>query len=106
MVAAARSMKDLLPDDHGMSRRTDPQSSRDAAKIIVPVLTEIQAIVLREMKAAGAAGLTDYELDAIFDCHKSTYRSRRAELVIKGTIKDSGTTRVNDGTKRTVWIVA
>jgi predicted transcriptional regulator len=99
-------MNDTLPDDFGMSRRSDPQSSRDAARMVVPVLNEIQAMVLSEMRRAGDNGLTDYELDAIFDCRKSTYRSRRAELVEKGMIKDSGTRRENDGTNRTVWIAA
>jgi hypothetical protein len=105
MVAPARSMKDILPDDaHGLFRGSDPQSSREAARVIVPRLNEIQAHVLSAVRDAGPAGLTDFELDAKFNCKKSTYRTRRAELVEKALIRDSGMRRENDDTKRTVWV--
>ena len=107
MVAPARSMKDILPDDaHGLFRGSDPQPSRDAACVIVPRLNEIQSQVLSAMRDAGSAGLTDFELDAKFNCKKSTYRTRRAELVEKALIRDSGFRRENEGTKRTVWVAA
>lgn len=106
MVAPARSMKDILPDDaHGMYRGNDPQSSREAARMVMPRLNLIQSQVLAVMREAGNVGLTDWELDSKFNCRKSTYRSRRAELVEMGVLKDSGTRRENDGTKRTVWMV-
>jgi hypothetical protein len=98
-------MKDTLPDDpHGLFRGSDPTPSRDAARMIVPALNQIQAQVLSAMRDAGSHGLTDFELDATFNCKKSTFRSRRAELVEKGMIRDSGQRRENDGTKRTVWV--
>ena len=54
MVAPARSMKDTLTD--GMYRPSDPQASRDAAKIVVPYITEIQAKVLARVREAGKSG--------------------------------------------------
>ena len=108
MVAPVRSMKDLYDPDaaRGLSRGSDPQSSRDAARIVVPRLNEIQAAVLSAVRQAGPAGMTDFELDAHFNCRKSTYRTRRAELVEKKLIVDSGIRRENEGTKRTVWVAA
>ncbi|UFW91008.1 hypothetical protein BjapCC829_21700 [Bradyrhizobium barranii] len=100
-------MKDILPDDaHGLFRGTDPQSSRDAARMIVPRLNAIQSQVMAAVRDAGNVGLTDWELDQKFSCKRSTYRSRRAELVEMGLIKASGSRRENEGTKRAVWIAA
>jgi hypothetical protein len=96
------SMKDLLPD--GLFRRGDPQTSRDAAKTVVPYITEIQATVLREVRDAGGQGMTDYELEQRLGNTSATLRSRRNELVKKELIRDSGMRRLQSGSNRTVWV--
>jgi hypothetical protein len=97
-----QSMKDTLPD--GLFRHTDPLTSREAARRIAPHLTEIQADVLAAVKAAGTHGVTDYDLELHFNSRRSTYRTRRAELVVAGLICDSGERRHQDGSNRTVWV--
>lgn len=98
-----RSMKDTLPDT-GPFRHGDPRTSREAARQVAPHINDIQATVLAEVKRHGIAGITDYELETFLGGHGSTYRSRRAELVEKGLIKDSGQRRKVAGSNRTVWI--
>lgn len=105
MVAPARSMKDLLPDN-GPYRHNALQTSRDAAKTVMPYITEIQAIVLAEVRRAGGQGITDYELEQVLGNTSATLRSRRAELVGKGLIRDSGIKRRQNGSNRTVWVAA
>jgi hypothetical protein len=101
-MVAATSMKDTLPD--GLFRHGDPQTSRDAAKIVMPYITEIQATVLAEVRSAGGQGMTDYELEQRLGNTSATLRSRRAELVGMGKVRDSGIKRKQNGSNRTVWI--
>jgi hypothetical protein len=102
MVAPARSMKDTLPD--GLFSHNSPQTSREAAKIVVPYINEIQATVLAEVRKAGEHGITDYELENGLGNHSATLRSRRAELVAKGLVQNSGQRRKQNGSNRTVWV--
>jgi hypothetical protein len=81
-------------------RRTDPVTSRQAAEEVIDKITDIQQKVLNYALDRGYTGFTDEQLNFYFNTHKSTYRSRRAELVKKGLIVDSGTTR----DKMTVWV--
>src|SRR5262249_2268497 len=99
----ATSMKDILPD-YGPARHSDPATSREAAKAVMPYITEIQGMVLAEVRRHGAHGITDYELETFLGSHASTLRSRRAELVEKGLVEDSGQRRKVNGSSRTVWI--
>ena len=81
-------------------RRTDPNTSKQAAESIYSSLPKIQKEVL--LYAIGQDfGFTDEEMNEHFQTYKSTYRSRRAELVNKGLIVDSGLVR----NKMTVWIL-
>ena len=81
-------------------RRTDPITSRQAAEDVMDKITDIQQKVLDYALDRGYLGFTDEQMNVYFQTHKSTYRSRRAELVKKGLIVDSGTTR----DKMTVWV--
>ena len=80
-------------------RRTDPVTSRQAAEGLLDKITDIQQKVLDYALDRGYTGFTDEQLNFYFNTHKSTYRSRRAELVKKGLIVESGITR----NKMTVW---
>lgn len=107
-------MKDQLGDEpflptmspHQLARKTDPQTSHEAACAIVFKLRPIQEKVLAELKKAGISGLTDFELEKICGSHGSTFRTRRSELVDVGLVVDSGTKRYLEGGNRIVWIVA
>ena len=81
-------------------RRTDPVTSRQAAEGVIDKITDIQQKVLDYALDRGYIGFNDEQLNIYFNTHKSTYRSRRAELVKKGLIVDSGKTR----DKMTVWV--
>ena len=81
-------------------RKTDPITSRQAAERTLDKITDIQQKVLDYALDRGYLGFTDEQLNCYFNTHKSTYRSRRAELVKKGLIVDAGTTR----DKMTVWV--
>jgi hypothetical protein len=111
-------MKDLLGDTpyvprnaHQLVRKSDPVTSWEAAASIVPNLRELQRVVYYVIGEAGSRGLTDLELDARCIAKNgkrgySTYRTRRAELVSKGLVIDTGRTREQEGSKRTVWALA
>ena len=73
-----------------ITRRQDPSTSYEAATGIVHKLRPLQMRVLTELKAAGAEGLTDLELEERCGSHGSTFRTRRSELVEVGLVRDSG----------------
>jgi len=96
-------MMDFNPYQHDLFtkyRRTDPVTSRQAAEGVMDKITDIQQKVLDYALDRGSLGFTDEQMNNYFQTHKSTYRSRRAELVKKGLIVDAGTTR----DKMTVWV--
>ena len=96
-------MMDFNPYQHDLFtkyRRTDPVTSRQAAEGLLDKITDIQQKVLNYAQDRGYLGFNDEQLNIYFNTHKSTYRSRRAELVKKGLIVDAGTTR----DKMTVWV--
>ena len=88
-----------------MYRRWDQPTSIEAAEFIKPKAKEIRAIVLDYTESRATDGFTDYEMNSYFEATSSTYRSRRAELVESGLIKDKGTTkRGPNGRNYKVWV--
>lgn len=85
-----------------LTRRTDPETSRLAANWVFNSLTEIQEKVLVFIKA-NPNGVTDLQISQHFEDDGSTYRTRRAELVAQGRVKNSGRRIKQDGTTRIVW---
>jgi len=88
------------------ARRTDPETSREAASsFTADRLTEIQKDVLAFFRSHGPA--TDEELrEALKAKHpaESTTRKRRTELVQRGLIRDTGTTKFSGNRRRMiVW---
>jgi hypothetical protein len=108
------SIKDLLGDTPfpemkspaQLTRRADPATSFAAASSVVKKLRPIQEKVLAELRAAGAAGLTDLELEERCGSHGSTFRTRRSELVDAGLVRDSGVKRHQAGSNRIVWVAS
>jgi hypothetical protein len=111
MTEATGGMKEILVDDlfayvdrdpKQLARRTDPTTSFEAGAKIVKKLRSLQLAVLAAHQSR-PAGLTDLELEDQFSDHGSTYRTRRAELVAIGLIRDSGFRKVQAGRKRVIW---
>jgi len=75
-------------------RRTDPDTSKDAAKSLTPAsITKTQTIVLEALKAHGP--MIDYTLIKTLQGEskyhsESGIRTRRCELTEKGLVRDTG----------------
>jgi hypothetical protein len=91
-----------------LHRKTDGDTSREAAQAIVKKLTQIQEEVLAYALKRGALGFTDEQLTQAFYAQgRSTFRTRRAELAARGLIVDSGQRRnYGSGRRHTVWVHA
>ena len=87
-----------------MFRKDAKDTSVEAAKSIMLALPNIEAAVYEYAAMRGTRGFTDDQMNEHFETHKSTYRARRASLVEKGFIEDSGS-RVKgpNGRNMTVW---
>jgi len=88
------------------ARKSDPETSFEAAESIMPKLNEIQQQVEEYAISRNLIGFTDYEMNEHFQHRGSTYRSRRAELADRGLIVDSGRRkyRGKSGRRHIVWI--
>lgn len=98
-------MSELMPDQYAINklvRRDNPETSFQAAKRVLPHLTNLQERVLVFIKNC-PAGCTDLDISQYFEDDRSTYRTRRAELVAMGRVRDSGRTIKQQGSRRTVW---
>lgn len=85
-------------------RSTDPATSREAAARIRPQVRALHRAVWAAIDAAGAAGLTDRELEILpqFGVYgPSTVRKRRSELFQLGHLVAAGTRD-----RLTVWVTA
>jgi len=87
-----------------MFRRDAQDTSVEAAESIAPSVPKIASIVFEYAAMRGSQGFTDEEMNEYFETHKSSYRARRAELVDRGLIEDSGV-RVKgpNGRNMIVW---
>jgi hypothetical protein len=84
------------------ARTMDPETSHQAAsRITDECLSEIQLLVLIWFRKFGP--MTDLDLQRHVGTIKSTYRTRRAELVAIGMLRDSGRRATQDGSKRIIW---
>ena len=87
-----------------MFRKDAKDTSVESAKSIMLALPNIEAAVYEYAAMRGTRGFTDDQMNEHFETHKSTYRARRASLVEKGFVEDSGI-RVKgpNGRNMTVW---
>lgn len=85
-----------------MTRPDNPSTSHEAARRVIPHLTDIQEKVLLFLYNS-PKGATDLDIQRFFEDDRSTYRTRRAELVRLGRVKDSGRRVKQDGFRRVVW---
>jgi hypothetical protein len=85
-------------------RKDAKDTSVEAAQSIMLALPNIEAAVYEYAAMRGTKGFTDDEMNDHFETHKSTYRARRATLVDKGLIEDSGLrVKSPNGRNMTVW---
>jgi len=99
----SQPVEPIEPAIRGMVRRDDPTTSVRAARSVVRGISALQRQVLEVIAAAGAAGVTDGELEALPAFGKfaySTVRKRRTELYQGGYLEVVGE---RDGFK--VWAV-
>lgn len=91
---------------HAHARRTDPGTSHEAAAAVTPNLNALQMRVEQYARQRRYVGFTDAEMAHHLDDSGSTLRTRRAELVERNIILDSGRTRTfgDSPRKRIVWV--
>lgn len=89
------------------ARRTDPDTSHEAAEQITPMVRALQIAVLEYAARCVPLGFTDPAMNEHFGVTSSTYRTRRAELVDMGMIADTGERRSLNGARRkhAVWTI-
>lgn len=101
-------MFDAMGTVVAFARRSDLETSHEAARLVSPVIRQVRLAVLRYAESCGNAGFTDHAMNDHFDGHAtSTYRTRRRELVDLGLIEDTGA-RVklpSSGRRHAVWRV-
>lgn len=95
-------------DAVGKYQRTGQSStSRVAAVEAVPLTGSTRMEVYAFIKREGPFGATDEEIQTALGMNPSTQRPRRVELVDRGLIMASGTTRqTRSGRPAVVWVAA
>lgn len=80
-------------------------TSREAAQAIKPDTSELRTKVFECIRAAGPAGRTDDEIQALLGMDGSTERPRRRELQLNGRVRETAEKRkTSTGRFATVWI--
>jgi len=88
------------------SRRSDPQTSVEAANANQEIRGEQRKKVFGYLLSVGANGATDYEIGSALNILRTSAGKRRHELVSLGYVVDSGTRRKTDGNvSAIVWRV-
>ncbi|MGH6793077.1 MAG: helix-turn-helix domain-containing protein [Methyloceanibacter sp.] len=104
-------MKSILGDkpppwaqqqSQAFARNTDPQTARDAADSITPIVTDLEAAVLAALKTA-PRGLTLDELIDATGLEKVTVSPRLRPLCVKGYAKELGKKPGRSGRQQTIW---
>jgi len=81
-------------------------TSRQAAAAIERDAKSLRGTVYRYLISCGSRGATDAEMQDRLGMNPSTQRPRRIELVEKGLVRDSETTRKTpSGRAAAVWVV-
>jgi hypothetical protein len=76
-----------------------------AADAIAPSANRLRTLVYDTLRAAGAEGMTDEELQDATGLQGSCQRPRRVELVARNLVRDSGRTRpTRSGRAATLWV--
>lgn len=88
------------------SRRSAPETSREAAESIAPIAKSHRALVLAVITASAERGLTGDEVAAECELTVHQTRSRISELKAAKLIADSERRdRLGSGRRGTVWVL-
>lgn len=90
--------------ERALARATDPNTSRQAANSVTPILPELEALVLKSLRAAGRNGMTLDELVDDTGLDKVTVSPRLKPLCRKDLAKAEGTRLGKAGRQQTIWI--
>lgn len=98
-----------MSNDPPYTRSGDPETSHEAEEAARLALREDQATVERYARERGAEGFTDWQMHRDLEDDTSTYRSRRADLVARRILVDSGNRRREPESSspqrnRVVWV--
>lgn len=87
------------------ARTTDPWTSHEAARRAKPKAETNRALALKALRAAGPAGLTDFQLAEVTGVQQTSIGKRRGELVKAGLVeKVPGVRRPSpSGSPAQVW---
>jgi hypothetical protein len=92
------------PEPRPVARSSDPSTSWQAAEIAEINAGTNRALALEALRAAGAAGLTDFQLAEITGVQQTSIGKRRGELVRMGLVVGTGETRPSpSGSPALVW---
>ena len=75
--------------------RHPQQTSRNAAKALLPSSGTIRRLVYDQIKVQNDYGMTDHELEMVLRGKHQTISASRRSLVVDGWVVDSGKTRKN-----------
>lgn len=98
----SNDQSDLFPD-YTRARPSDPDTSHEAAAEVQRRLNALQQAVLAYFRAVAPHPMTDLDLENHFGNHRSTYRTRRAELTELGLLYDTGRRCFQAGSNRVLW---
>ncbi|MFZ2488099.1 MAG: hypothetical protein WAZ19_08240 [Anaerolineae bacterium] len=88
-----------------MWRTADPDTSRDAAILALETTATLRQRCLTALVAAGADGLTDFELAEIVGRQPTSAGKRRGELVALGLVEATDRRRPTpSGATAIVWV--
>lgn len=89
----------------GCPPHENTDTSIAAALSMLSCARTLQGAVYRMIRARGPAGATDDEIERAMGLRHQTASARRRELVLLGTVRDSGKRRRTDsGRFATVWV--
>src|SRR5262245_46046342 len=96
-------------DPYQLARKSDPETSHEAAAALNGRrVTETMRAILAMIRAAAETGMTDEQIAKHYHGPASSpsgLRTRRAELVEAGYVKDSGRRVLTRANRRTiVWV--
>ena len=81
-------------------------TSKAAADSLMSSAASMRMKVYRYIESQGEGGATDNEIENALDMRHQTASARRRDLVLAGSIKDSGMTRRTDSNRKaSVWVI-
>jgi len=94
-------------DDYVGAPYSDPETSKQAAREILPYLARLEAAVFRVIERAGIKGACVHEIEDALAMLHQTAGARVRGLVLLGLVEDSGLRRpTHTGRQSKAWRVA